>query len=127
MLYLGHRPIPAYVVWAIAGGVGGISLASAPARHAIDRALGAFGRAVGSVLGAVLLTVVYVLVVTPTRFVRRVTGSDDLHLRDADRASYWLACDDDARKVRWVGSMFATEVRSNARPPAAHGPAPRGR
>jgi len=112
LFYLDHHPVPAYVVWAVSGGVGAVSLASAAARQAIDRALGAFGRAVGSVIGAALLTVVYILVVTPTRFVRRVTGADDLHLRDADRASYWLACDDDTRKVRWIGSMFATEVRA---------------
>jgi hypothetical protein len=98
-------------VWGSACGVSAFSLGSPAARRAIDGALARFGRAVGSVLGAVLLTLVYVIVVTPTRFVRRLTGADDLHLRDADRASYWLPCDTDARKVRYVGAMFATEVR----------------
>jgi hypothetical protein len=110
LFYLAERHTLAYVVWAISGAVGGISVASAAARDAIDRALAKLGRVVGSAIGAVLLTVVYLVVVTPLRFVRRVLGADDLHLRDADRPSYWLPCDDDNRKVRWVGSMFATEV-----------------
>jgi hypothetical protein len=111
LLFASRHATAAYVVWGIAGTVGAISIASASARQAIDGALAKFGRAVGSVIGAVLLTIVYVVVVTPTRFVRRVLGADDLHLRDADRPTYWLPCDDDERKVRWVGSMFATEVR----------------
>jgi hypothetical protein len=112
LLFLRHHAVAAYVVWGIAGGVGAVSLASAGARDAIDRALAAFGRLVGRVVGAVLLTLVYVLVVTPTRFVRRMLGADDLHLRDGDRSSYWLDCDDGDRKVRWAGTMFATEVRA---------------
>ena len=99
-------------MWGLAGVISAISLASAGARAAIDRALAAFGRGVGTVVGAVLLTTVYVLVLTPTRFVRRVLGADDLHLRDVGRQSYWLQCDDDERKVRWAGTMFATEVRT---------------
>jgi hypothetical protein len=114
LLFFSQRHISAYVVWGIAGAVGGVSLVSARAREAIDWAIGWFARALGSVLGAVLLTVVYVLVVTPTRFARRLAGADDLHLRDAERVSYWLPCDDDERKVRYVGAMFATEARTSA-------------
>jgi lysophospholipase L1-like esterase len=112
LLYFARHAIAAYVVWGIAGTVSAVSLASAGARSAIDRALAAFGRAVGSVVGAVLLTLVYFLVVTPTRALRRILGADDLHLRDAGRQSYWLSSDDDQRKVRWIGSMFVTEPPS---------------
>jgi hypothetical protein len=112
LLFMRHHPTAAYVVWGIAGVVGAISLASARARDAIDRALAAFGRGVGTGIGAILLTAVYLVVITPARFVRRVLGADDLHLRDDGRQSYWLRCDDEARKARWVGSMFATEVHS---------------
>jgi hypothetical protein len=111
-LFLAHKPTAAIVVWSISGGVAAVSLASAAARRAIDGALARFGRGVGSVLGAVLLSIVYVVVVTPTRFVRRLLGADDLHLRDVDRPTYWLPCDTDERKAKYVGSMFATEVRT---------------
>jgi len=112
LLFLRHHPTAAYVVWGITAGIGAVSLASAGARAVIDRALAAFGRGVGTVVGAVLLTAVYLLVITPARFFRRVLGADDLHLRDVGRASYWLPCDDDERKARWVGTMFATEART---------------
>jgi len=110
LFYLAHRHTLAYVVWAISGAVGGVSVASASARAAIDGALAKLGRAVGTAIGTVLLTAVYLMVVTPLHFLRRAMGADDLHLRDARRQSYWLACDDDERKARWVGTMFATEV-----------------
>lgn len=113
LFFLTHHAALAYVVWAVAGVVGGASLASPAARRLIDRALATFGRWVGTAVGAVLLTLVYIVVVTPTRFVRRLLGADDLHLRDGDRPSYWLACDDEARKARWVGTMFATEARTS--------------
>jgi len=110
LLYASHKPIAAYVVWGIAGGVSAISLASPAARKAIDGALAALGRILGTGIGTVLLTLVFFLVVTPLRFFRRMTGADALHLRDAKRTSYWIECDTEERKVRWAGAMFATEV-----------------
>jgi GDSL-like Lipase/Acylhydrolase family len=104
-----HRVI-AYVVWAIAGSVGMLSIVSAAAREVIDGALARFGRWLGTGVGHVLLGAIYLIVVTPTRMLRRLLGADDLHLRDRDRHTYWLAADRDERKVRWVGSMFATEA-----------------
>src|SRR5271165_3185791 len=80
LLFLRHHLIAAYLVWGLAGVISAVSLTSAGARTAIDRVLAAFGRGVGTVVGAVLLTAVYVLVLTPTRFVRRLLGADDLHL-----------------------------------------------
>jgi hypothetical protein len=110
LFFATQRPVLAYVVWGIGGALAGLSFASEGIRKAIDGALARFGRAVGMGLGAALLTVVYLLVITPVRFVRRALGADDLHLRDADKPSHWLACDDEERKARWVGSMFATEA-----------------
>jgi hypothetical protein len=110
LLYLSHRPTVAYVVWGIAGGITAIALASPAARAAIDGLLGRFGRLVGNAVGAAILTLVYFLVVTPVRFFRRISGTDALHLRDAGRVTYWLPCDDEQRKAKWAGAMFATEV-----------------
>ena len=59
---LGHANI-AYAAWGITAVVGGISLASPRARGAIARGLAWFGRAVGNVVGNVLLTIAYVLVI----------------------------------------------------------------
>jgi hypothetical protein len=112
LFFAARKPTMAYVVWGVGGTVGLVSLASRGAREAIDGALLRFGRWLGTFVGAALLGAVYLLFVTPLRLVRRLFGADDLHLRDRDRPSYWLPADSDERKVRWVGSMFATEARS---------------
>src|SRR6185295_10340815 len=110
LLYVSDHRAAAYVVWGIAGAISGISLASPAARQMIDGLLARFGRLVGNAVGAVILTFVYFVVVTPVRFFRRAAGTDTLHLRDRDRVSYWLPCDDPHRKAKWAGTMFATEV-----------------
>jgi len=110
LFYASHHPTMAIAVWAIAGAISAVSLASPAARRAIDGALAQFGRMLGTALGTILLTLIFFLVVTPMRLVRRITGADALHLRDADRMSYWLACDGHDRKNRYAGTMFATEV-----------------
>jgi hypothetical protein len=110
--YYTHHPIAAYVVWGLGVAVGVPSLVSPAARRAIDGALASLGRGVASVLGSVILGAVYLLVITPLRYIRRAAGADDLGLRDPPGPSHWLACDDDARKVRWAGAMFATERAS---------------
>ena len=114
-LFSTGRPIAADVVWGTAGAVGAISFGSPRARAAIDRALARLARAIGAGVGAVLLSVIYIGIVTPVRFVRRLLGADDLHLRDRARVSYWLAVDSDKRKRRWVGVMFATEAATGRR------------
>lgn len=109
LLYFEDHFRLASIVWAVAFLVGGVSLASAGARQAIDKALQSLGRLIGGGAGAVLLAAIYVLVVAPLGFVRRAIGADDLHLRDHDRWSFWLAADEPSRVTRWVGSMFVTE------------------
>lgn len=111
--FTGHQ-IPAYVVWSAGGALGAVSIVSPRARRAVDGLFVRLGRAAGFALGAALLALVYLVVVTPLRFVRRALGADDLHLRDAERRSYWLPCDDEARKARWAKTMFATEPRRTA-------------
>jgi hypothetical protein len=69
-----------------------------------------FGRAAGSVVGTVLLSLVYFLALTPARFFKRLTGQDDLRLRDERLPSYYEPCDAPERKVRHARDMFATEV-----------------
>lgn len=104
-----HKPIVAYVVWGVAGTIGLASIASAPLREAIDGFFARVGRALGTFIGTILLSIVYVVVLTPIRAVRRALGADDLHLRDKDRTTFWLPCDAGDRKVKHVGAMFATE------------------
>ncbi|MEZ4314941.1 MAG: hypothetical protein R3F14_43560 [Polyangiaceae bacterium] len=106
---LGHVNL-AIAAGAIAVVVGGISLASPRAADAISRALAWFGRAVGTAVGSVLLTLAYLLVLTPARFVKRLAGDDDLRLRDERLPSYYEPCDAPERKIRHARTMFATEV-----------------
>ena len=106
---LGHTKL-AIVAWSITGLVGGASLVSPAAQAAIARGLAWVGRAAGSLVGTVLLTLVYLLVLTPARLFGRLTGRDELRLRDEVLPSYYEPCDTAERKVRHARDMFATEV-----------------
>ena len=106
---LGHANI-AYAAWGITAVVGGISLASPRARGAIARGLAWFGRAVGNVVGNVLLTIAYVLVITPARLVKSLSGADDLRLSNEKIPSYYEPCDPEEHKRKYAHAMFATEV-----------------
>ncbi|MFT3769736.1 MAG: SGNH/GDSL hydrolase family protein [Minicystis sp.] len=112
-----QHPTLAVGVWIGGGAIGMASLASDRARVAIDGAFARLGRVLGTAIGAVVLSFVYLAIITPIRLARRLLGADDLHLRDDGRRSYWLPCDDEARKARWAGAMFATEApRAGGRP-----------
>lgn len=104
----GHHTV-AYIAWGVGGTISAVSLASASLRNAIDGAFAKLGYYLGLALGNVLLGGIYLLVVTPMKYVRRLMGADDLHIRDGKRTTFWLTADDEERKARWVGSMFATE------------------
>ncbi len=106
---LGHVKL-AVAAWSITALVGGASLVSPAAQAAIARGLAWFGRAAGSAVGTVLLTLVYFLALTPARFLKRLAGHDDLRLRDERLPSYYEPCDAVERKVRHARAMFATEV-----------------
>ena len=107
---LGH-PVIAYVAWGITGVVGGASLASARAREGLAKALAWFGRAVGTVVGNVLLTLVFFFAIVPARFVKWLSRADDLRLRHEILPSYYEPCDAAEHKARYARAMFATEVR----------------
>lgn len=106
---LGHVKL-AVAAGAITLLVGGVSLASTAAQAAIARALAWFGRTVGSVVGNVLLTIVYVFALTPAHYIKRLSGTDDLRLRNEKLPSYYERCDNPERKIRHARDMFATEV-----------------
>jgi hypothetical protein len=106
---LGHAYV-AYAAWGITGVVGGVSLASPKAREAIAKGLAWFGTTVGNAVGNVLLTLVYLLVLTPARLVKSLSGSDDLRLRDEKIPSYYEPCDAEDHKRKYARAMFATEV-----------------
>lgn len=114
LFVLGHRTI-AIVAWSITAVVGGASLASPAAQAAIARGLAWFGRAVGSLVGTVLLTLVYLFALTPARLFKRLAGHDDLRLRPEKLPSYYEPCDSAERKLRHAGAMFATEVPARRR------------
>lgn len=111
---LGHATI-AYVAWGVTAVVGGVSLASPAARDAIAKGLAWFGRTVGNVVGTVLLSIAYLLVITPARLVKRLTGADDLRLRDERLPSYYEPCDPEDHKRKYARAMFATEVVRKSR------------
>lgn len=111
-LYITHHLPLAIVVLAVGGLLFLVSIVSPKSQAAIDFALARFGRLIGTVVGGIVLSVLYLVVLTPARFFGRITGADELHLRDHARQSYWLLCDTDSRKTRFAGSMFATEVQT---------------
>jgi hypothetical protein len=119
LLFWSGRKTFAIVVWSTSVVIGIISISSEKARSGLGRFFATLGRWIGTGIGTVLLTIAFYGVVTPLRFVRRLFGADDLHLRDDDRLSYWLAADKDERKVRHVGAMFATEVPAGTGRPLA--------
>ena len=84
----------------------------APAGRAlIAKVFGLVGEWAGRIVGSVLLTLIFVLVLTPVRFVRRIAGIDDLHMRGHKERSFWLACDPEEHKRKYAGAMFATEAQ----------------
>lgn len=102
------------VLAAVAGGLAAffflVSL-SPKGRAALAKGFAVLGEWLGRVVGSVLLSAIFVLVMTPVRAFRALTGADDLHLRDRHERSYWLPCDSEEHKRRFAGAMFATEVR----------------
>lgn len=87
---------------------------SAKGRAAVGKVFAVVGEWAGRVVGSVLLTAIFVLVLTPVRLVRRLAGADDLRIRHRKETSYWLACDPEEHKRRYAGAMFATEVRQSS-------------
>ena len=57
-----------------------------------------------------MLVPIYLIGFTTARALGRIAGRDPLLIRDADRPTFWLACDHDARKVRHIRTMFTTEA-----------------
>jgi hypothetical protein len=110
LFFLAHRIALAGTVWAVAFALAIVAFASPAANAVIERVLSGFGRAVAGAMTRLVLGAVFLLVVTPVRFLRRMLGADDLHLRDGHKKSFWLPCDDEARKLRHAGEMFATEA-----------------
>ncbi len=103
------------VLAAVAGGLAALFFAvslSPAGRAALAKGFAALGEWLGRVVGTVLLSAIFLLVLTPVRALRRLAGADDLRLRDGHERSYWLVCDDEEHKRRYAGAMFATEVRA---------------
>lgn len=111
LLYAAGHAALALAAWAAGGALAVVALASARAAAALARAFAAFGQAVGSLVGMVLLGAVFFLVMTPARGLRRLWGVDELQLRPSDARSFWLECAPEAAKRRHVRAMFAIERR----------------
>ena len=101
---------------ALAGVAAGLAIVfflvslSAAGRAALAKVLGFVGEWAGRIVGTVLLGSIFVLVLTPVRFVRRLAGADDLHMRSHKERSFWLPCDSEEHKRKYAGAMFATET-----------------
>jgi hypothetical protein len=67
----------------------------------VERAWMAFARVLGTINTVVILTVAYVLIVTPIAIIRRALAADPLGLRfDRHRPSYWVATEPDGPGTR---------------------------
>lgn len=110
LLHFAHRTAMAIVVLALGALIFLICLIWPAARSSIERIMASFARGVAQVIGFLLLTAAYLFVMTPLRVIGALTGKDELHLRDKNRTSFWLPSDADARKTRYVSTMFATEA-----------------
>lgn len=120
LFFAGSHRWAAAIVWAITAALGALSLSPGRGRVVAARMVARFSEAVGRLAGWLLLTPIYLVLFTAARVVGRVSGSDCLHLRDRHLPSYWLACDQDIRKVRHIRAMFTTEP-AGARPRSAAG------
>jgi hypothetical protein len=105
----------AILIWVVSGLIGVVSLSSQKARTGVGQFFGALGRGIGWVLGAVLLTPIFLIGFTIAHVVGRLAGRDPLHLRDTTSQTFWLPVDQDRRKVRYIRSLFATETPAPAR------------
>ncbi len=85
-----HKPLPAYLFGSLSLLFTAFCIAPAaltPAYRAWMRA----AHAVGSVVTAVILTLVYYLVITPYGLLKRIFGGRPLPLKpEKARASYWI-------------------------------------
>lgn len=104
------------VLGAIAAGIAVVFflVSLSPAgRAALAKAFSVLGELLGRAIGTLLLSAIFLLVLTPVRALRRLAGADDLRLRDRHERSYWLACDSEDRKRRFASAMFATELKND--------------
>ena len=104
LLVLGHR-IPFYIV----GGIGVVTMLLGFVLPRVWLKLSALGDHfaawVGRLLGWVLLTPVFYLVIVPAGLVLRVTGRDPLHRRfRAEGVSYWIR-----RSVKPEAAQYARQ------------------
>jgi hypothetical protein len=106
----GHRALAA-AAWAGAAVLGSLALASPRWAAWLAAAFAAVGRAAGRLTSTVLLGALFLLVLTPVRWLRRLGGADDLRLRPSAARSFWLDSDAETHKRRYAGAMFATELR----------------
>ena len=113
-IYLGFKVL-GIVVICLATLIGLISMASSRGRGAISTAFVSLGLLVGRVISAAVIVPTYLLGFTFARIFSRLSGDDPLRLRAPERVTFWIECDRDERKVRWIRSMFTTEVPGGRR------------
>lgn len=113
-LYLGWTVL-GIVVISVAAVIGLVSIASARGKGAISKAFAALGTFLGRVITAVVVVPTYLVGFVAARAIARLSGNDPLRLRASERVSYWIECDRDERKVRWIRSMFTTEAPQGRR------------
>ncbi|MFH2005435.1 MAG: carbamoyltransferase [bacterium] len=84
------RPAVTVALAVLAAIFAGFGLAAPRLLRPVERVMGAVGRFVSRVVTTVLLTGVYLMVITPVGWLRRVVARDPLQRRiEPQRASYW--------------------------------------
>ncbi|MBP7054038.1 MAG: hypothetical protein KBE65_23765 [Phycisphaerae bacterium] len=106
-----HHNIMALLVLLLTGGFSILSYCWPQGSAALERFLQTLGHLAGRLAATFLLTPILVFVLPVVRIWKRATGIDTLHLRDSDRHTFWLECDSNIRKHRYISSMFAPERR----------------
>lgn len=96
----------------VSAGIAGLSLLAAGLL--VPRLLGpvypvwmAFALVLGTIMTAVLLSLVFYLVVTPIGLVLKVLGKDPMHRRpDPSLASYWIARSEESNDVKRMEKYY---------------------
>jgi hypothetical protein len=114
MLYVGWTVLGVIVI-SLATLIGLISMASVRGRGGITRAFTAAGMFLGQAIATIVLVPTYIIGFTAARCLMWLSGNDPLRLRERARPSFWMECDEDGRKVRWIRSMFTTEAPGGRR------------
>jgi hypothetical protein len=109
LLVLLHQLALGLLVCALSVAVAVVCVVSPLARARLDVWFRRAGLWLGKGMSWVVLVPVFLVVFTLARGWIRLTGAKPLEFAVRNAPTYWLAADDPSRKIRYAGSMFASE------------------